>query len=124
MISKHRDCNNRGGACSSCRDTDYFEYGTTLPDYSFAFDSEDEPVPNPKHLRWSDNLPPPSIGAKTRAPGDLGEGQVVGYFSEHGYLGVLIRLDAPPKWFVEQNGATTPCHIYGAELRRARRKVT
>ena len=102
----------------------YTEHGTTLPDYSFAFDSEDEPVPNPKHLRWSDNLPPPSIGAKTRALGDLGEGQVVGYFSEHGYLGVLIRLDAPPKWFVEQNGATTPCHIYGAELRRARRKVT
>jgi len=99
----------------------YTEHGDRLPDFSFASAEDDASLrKKPKHVLWSDVLPPPSIGAKVRAPGELGEGEVVGYFSEHGYLGVLIRFDKPPAWYVKQNGATTPGHIYGAELRRAR----
>jgi hypothetical protein len=41
---------------------------------------------------------------------------VLGYFVEHGYLGLEVQPVDPPEWYVRQNGADTPCHVFGAEL--------
>ena len=30
---------------------------------------------------------------------------------------VLVKPDTPPEWYVKQNGAASPCHVFGAELK-------
>lgn len=62
---------------------------------------------------------PPAQGdtVKVRING-CGKGRVMGFFVDHGYLGVLVQLDAPPEWYVKQNGATTPGHFFGNEIER------
>jgi hypothetical protein len=73
--------------------------------------------------KWSGDNAPPAIGAKVKVyMNSLGNGEVVGYFSEYGWLGVLVVLSKPPSWWRKQtrergeNPATTPAHIYGKEL--------
>jgi hypothetical protein len=68
---------------------------------------------------WSNAKAPPKIGAHVRARVNrLGEGVVTGYFTEEGFLGVLVKLDSPPEWLIKQNGpkAFEPVHLFGTEL--------
>jgi len=67
---------------------------------------------------WSGDGDPPAIGAEVDVGFNaLGKGRVTSYFIEHGYLGVRVAFDAPPDWYVKQNGREHHGHIFGAELR-------
>jgi hypothetical protein len=60
---------------------------------------------------------PPAIGEriKVRMNG-LGHALVVGYFTEGGYLGVRVKYESPPEWFVRQNGGNVEGAVFGAEI--------
>ena len=69
-------------------------------------------------FKWGGKAPPPAIGAKvTVAINMIGTGVVLSYFEAEGFLGVLVKPDTPPEWYVKQNGAASPCHVFGAELK-------
>ena len=69
------------------------------------------------YINWSGEAPVPQIGehVKTYING-MGAGTVVGYFVEHGYLGVTIELDNPPKWFLAQSTTGAIGHFFGIDL--------
>lgn len=68
--------------------------------------------------KWSGSGDPPAIGAKVHAyMNRLGNGTVVTYFAEYGWLGVKVKLDKPPAWFTKQNNNTNPAaHLFGVDL--------
>jgi hypothetical protein len=71
-------------------------------------------------LVWSGPAAPPILGERVfLSVNRLGHGQVAGYFGQGGFLGVLVALEKPPEWYVLQNGATTLCHAFGAEVKPA-----
>lgn len=73
----------------------------------------------PEHIRWCSTLALPAVGDRiTVTFNKLGDGEVIGYFTEGGYLGLLVQLDQKPDWLLEQN-PTGPVHIFGPEFRRA-----
>ena len=51
------------------------------------------------------------------------EREVVGYFVEHGYLGVKVKLWYPPEWYVNQNTTDGICHVFGNELKPRKPKA-
>ena len=69
-------------------------------------------------LVWSGDgayLTPPAIGARVETLG-MGPGVVVSYFAEYGFLGVTVKLDAPPADFLKR--VPDGCSLrFGAELR-------
>ncbi len=67
---------------------------------------------------WSGKTEPPAIGAKVRINfNQLGSGVVESYFTEHGWLGVRIRLDKQPEWHRKQNGTNRNyALVFGIEL--------
>lgn len=82
-------------------------------------------------LTWSSQTQPvPCIGATVRINfNGLGTGTVVGYFCNvdvanpnssglglDNYLGVQVRLDNPPKWWVEQNPGRSVAWVFGREI--------
>jgi hypothetical protein len=85
------------------------------------------PRPPPGHtpdaeLAWSGYREPQPIGGKVRVHvNGLGPGTVTGYWSQAGYLGVMVKLESPPKWYDDQRirdgrDRDAPCHVFGAEL--------
>ena len=57
----------------------------------------------PDPYKWSGENPPPAIGAKVKVyMNGFGNGTVVGYFAEYGWLGVLVKIAKPPAWWVRQ----------------------
>ena len=58
-----------------------------------------------KVLKWINRgFPfPPPIGTKVHIIfNGLGDGKVISYFFEHGFLGVQVKLDNEPKWHIKQ----------------------
>lgn len=55
-------------------------------------------------LLWSGKgFPLPNIGAQVRITmNNIGPAEVVGYFQEEGYLGVMTRAANPPQWLKDQ----------------------
>lgn len=82
----------------------YTEYNTIPQHVSFVPDSSKPRQRMPKALKWSGENPVPAIGATVRT--SVGAATVLRYFSEHGWLGLLVQ---PPDRY-------SPCHVYGAEL--------
>lgn len=71
----------------------------------------------PDELKWSGTKPPPAVGEIVRCRvNNIGKVKVKGYFTEHGWLGVLSDALEPPEWFTKQNGSDTTCHLFGAEM--------
>lgn len=67
--------------------------------------------------QWSGRRAIPVKGDRVRIyVNDLGCGTVTGHFTEEGYLGVIVKLDEPPKWWTKQNGADAPVHAFGIEI--------
>jgi hypothetical protein len=70
--------------------------------------------------RWSGRGPlalPPAIGARVFALGGFGWSEVVSYFENHGYLGVELRPEVLPDWFVNQSPPDKKTvHVFGAEI--------
>lgn len=68
---------------------------------------------------WSGSDEPPARGARVEVSvNSLGTGEVVGYFVEGGYLGVMVRFDEAtrPEWHRRQNPNNDPARVFGAEL--------
>jgi len=62
-----------------------------------------------KGAKWSGNRPIPKRGERVRITmNKFGTGIVRGYFVEHGYQGIYVELDNPPKWYLKQT-ADDPC---------------
>lgn len=65
---------------------------------------------------------PPAIGATIKVTmNGLGDAAVVGYMIVGGYLGLKVRLMAPPDWWVKQTqregrGIHEPALVFGAEV--------
>lgn len=66
---------------------------------------------------WSSKEPPPAIGSvvKVRVNG-IGPSKVLQYFVQEGYLGVNVMPEAPPEWYVKQNGPGASCYVFGSEI--------
>lgn len=70
--------------------------------------------------QWAGAFPPPAIGADVVVTvNGCGPGVVVGYFTQDDYLGVRVRLTAPPEFFVRQNPPGALAHAFGPEMRNA-----
>ena len=68
-------------------------------------------------VRWSAPFPPPAVGGRVKVRmNGLGLATVTGYFVQDGWLGVVVKLDAPPEWYGKQNGGNVPGHSFGAEI--------
>ena len=73
--------------------------------------------------KWSGSKPPPAIGERVRCyVNTLGQGKVIGYFVEYGWLGCRVQLDKNPKWRKEQLGSNIPACMFGVDLEP--RKIT
>jgi hypothetical protein len=98
---------------------DYTTY-TTLPAYEQAnFKNGD--VVDRDGVRWSGKEPPPPIGTEIVVTmwTTPGVGVVTGYFSEAGWLGLLVRMYTAPEWFRKRNPHNMTAHIFGPEYRLA-----
>jgi len=88
----------------------------TPPDYETGHWQDGKPIMG-AGVTWFNANPPPPIGARVRANfNKLGAGEVVGYFVEDGFLGLLVKLEDPPAWHVKQNGRGVKAHLFGPEF--------
>ncbi len=54
--------------------------------------------------KWSGNYTP-EIGKPVGINfNELGTGKIGRFFLENGYIGIVVHLDKPPKWWMQQNG--------------------
>ena len=68
-------------------------------------------------LNWISNKPFPQVGDKINVKvNSIGESVVLKYFVEYGFIGLLVQPIDPPAWYVKQNGADEPCHVFPAEV--------
>ena len=117
------------GEVASKQEANYHEFGE-LPDWTQAQWGEKSKVNSDRKLlnpfdpyKWSGDAPPPAIGAKVKVyMNDFGNGTVMGYFAEYGWLGVLVKISKPPKWWVKQtknrgeDPKATLGHFFGIDL--------
>jgi hypothetical protein len=100
--------------------SDYKQY-SEVPAYEQAI-WKDKMVANARDgvLIWGgkNGVLPPPVGEKINVDMNrLGNAVVVGYFSQHGFLGLRTKLDNPPDWYLKQNGGNVIGHIYGPEFK-------
>jgi hypothetical protein len=94
----------------------YKEY-SEVPAYEQAVYKDGLPVKS-EALIWAGKVPPPPVGEKINVNmNSLGNGDVVGYFSLEGYLGLRVQLDNPPDWYIKQNKGNSVGHIFGPEFK-------
>ena len=66
--------------------------------------------------KWSGNFIP-EIGETILAVvNGIGRCQVLGYYLEDGWNGVIVLPESPPEWFICQNGENSVCGLFGAEI--------
>jgi hypothetical protein len=98
---------------------DYKEY-SEIPVWEQAVYENGLPVNTKAVLIWAgkNGVVPPPVGEKiTVTMNGLGNGDVVGYFSQEGYLGLRVKLDNPPDWYVKQNKGNEVGHVFGPEFK-------
>jgi hypothetical protein len=73
--------------------------------------------------KWSGDAAPPAVGTKVKVyMNSFGNGTVMGYFAEYGWLGVMVKISKPPKWWVSQTKAAGENpknklgHFFGIDL--------
>ena len=67
-------------------------------------------------LQWITNKPIPAVGSEVCVKiNGIGRSKVIKYFIEHGFIGLLVQPQNPPTWYIKQNGADEPCHVFPAE---------
>lgn len=99
----------------------YYSQYQTLPPYQRAVFKDGEDIDDGSgRPMWSGDSDPPEVGARVKVTlNGLGAGEVVGYFTEHGWLGLLVALDEKtrPAWHVKQCGTSPgPSHVFGIEF--------
>lgn len=73
-------------------------------------------------VKWSNKNPvPPAVGdTVTVTMNGIGKGKVLGYFIEHGWLGLHVWPSKPPDWFRKQNKGVKfypgQALVFGAEV--------
>lgn len=79
------------------------------------------PLGNAEGLpQWGGALAPPAVGSDVVVTvNGCGPGVVVDYFTIDGFLGVRVRLSAPPAFFTKQNPPGTLATAFGPEMRNA-----
>lgn len=105
-------------------------YGcSTLPDgpivapiFDREADTDSKVINHDAGILWSGTFPVPAIGDRTTiSMNQIGPGVVVGYLVEYGWLGLMVKPDNPPEWFVRQTGqGKYPgiAMVFGLELKR------
>ena len=72
-------------------------------------------------LQWVCNKPIPSVGSEVNVKiNGIGQSKVLKYFVEHGVIGLVVQPISPPDWYIKQNGADEPCHVFPAETEELR----
>jgi len=67
-------------------------------------------------LQWVTNKPIPAVGSEVEVKiNGIGRSTVLKYFVEHGFIGLVVQPQNPPTWYIKQNGADEPCHVFPAE---------
>ena len=67
-------------------------------------------------LEWVSKQPIPAVGSEVNVKiNSIGRSKVLKYFVEYGFIGMLVQPFNPPAWYIKQNGADEPCHVYPAE---------
>ena len=67
-------------------------------------------------LAWGSNKSIPAVGSEVNvAINGIGRSKVLKYFVEYGFIGLLVQPLNPPTWYLKQNGADEPCHVFPAE---------
>lgn len=112
------------------RNDELRNWGDQEPPYEFArWEGEGRDrkpqTPAPGRALWgrNDGLVPPPIGARIWVSmNNLGPAIVVGYFTLHGWLGILADLEAAPDWHKRQNNNDPRGHLFGPEFEPLGRK--
>ena len=72
-------------------------------------------------LAWVSTKAIPAIGTKLNVKiNGIGESIVKKFFVEYGFIGMVVQPIDPPAWYIKQNGADEPCHVYPAETEELR----
>ena len=67
-------------------------------------------------LGWISKFPMPMVGAEVNVKiNGIGRSVVKKFFVEHGFIGMVVQPYDPPAWYIKQNGADEPCHVFPAE---------
>ena len=67
-------------------------------------------------LGWVSTKPIPVVGSEVNVRiNGIGRSTVLKYFVEYGLIGLLVQPLNPPTWYIKQNGADDPCHVFPAE---------
>ena len=94
----------------------YAEFDT-VPDHEEAVYDGKCFTNAPGALKWSNPEPPPAIGADIVVTiNSCGPATVTGYFTQGGFIGLLVELHNPPDWHVKQNKGSRRGHVFGAEF--------
>ena len=76
-----------------------------------------------EELQWSSDKPLPKVGDEVYVcMNSIGRSKVLKYFVEHGFIGLLVQPLNPPTWYIKQNGADEPCHVYPPETLELRKE--
>jgi hypothetical protein len=68
-------------------------------------------------LAWVSTKAIPAVGTEVNVTiNGIGRSIVKKYFVEYGFIGLLVQPLSPPDWYVKQNGADEPCHVFPAEV--------
>ena len=68
-------------------------------------------------LAWVSTKAIPQVGEEVNVKiNGIGRSKVLKYFVEYGFIGLLVQPLSPPEWYVKQNGADEPCHVFPAEV--------
>lgn len=98
---------------------DYKKFETLPAGWTMAYYTDGGIIGAEGDLKWSSAKPPPALGESVKVNfNKLGSAVVKGYFAEAGWLGVLLSLSDPPKWWKEQNKSDPKrlAHVFGTEL--------
>lgn len=95
---------------------DYRTYNE-VPAYTQAQWDGDKLLNEDSAIKWSGKVPPPPIDTKVRVTfNKLGTGTVMGYFTEGGWLGLLVKFHKPPAWYTRQHNGNPLGHVFGVEF--------
>lgn len=107
-------------------ESSYKQYFNILDLPKFVYMAASDAVPESRAplpdgcLKWAGECPLLDIAQEVEVKmNGFGAGRVEGYFQEHGWLGLLVRISKQPEWHVKQRGAgKTLIHVFGPEVRR------
>lgn len=99
--------------------TTTYQQLSTVPAHIRYVAQQNTPIAEiPSDIKWSNlTFDVPLIGTVVNVRMNrIRAARVVGYFTEQGFLGLLVKPLAPPEWFVKQNGRFSECHVFGSEI--------